>query len=201
VIARAIKGGRNGVTFVPVECFGTMDSREMIAELKDLTIRLIAAGDPVVIGRAVANVGWLKPVAQYERYLREQNEGRRETVLAVMDGDFAGYVTVNWYPRYAPLAMGGIPEIQDLNVLPKYRRRRIASRLVDEAEEIVSKRAEQVGIGVGLHPGYNAAQRMYVLRGYVPDGNGVTAGDEFVREGQTVIMDDELVLHFVKRLP
>jgi GNAT superfamily N-acetyltransferase len=172
----------------------------MTAELKDLTIHRIAAGDPVVIGRAVASVRWLKPVAQYERYLREQNEGLRETLLAFLDGEFAGYVTVNWYPRYAPLVALEIPEIQDLNVLPMYRRRRIASRLVDEAEEMVSKRAAQVGIGVGLHPGYNAAQRMYVRRGYVPDGNGVTSGNEFVHEGQTVVMDDDLVLHLVKRL-
>jgi hypothetical protein len=88
-----------------------------------------------------------------------------------------------------------------LNVLSTFRRRGIATRLVDAAEGLVGRRSRQVGIGVGLHPGYNAAQRMYVLRGYVPDGNGVTVGYEFVREGQIVTMDDGVVLHVIKRLP
>lgn len=33
--------------------------------------------------------------------------------------------------------------------------------------------SDTVCLGVGLHSGYGAAQRMYVLRGYVPDGSGV----------------------------
>ena len=28
-------------------------------------------------------------------------------------------------------------------------------------------------LGVGLHSGYGSAQRMYVKRGYIPDGSGV----------------------------
>jgi hypothetical protein len=39
------------------------------------------------------------------------------------DGQFAGYVTVNWRPTYAGFADLSIPEIQDLNVLTKYRRK------------------------------------------------------------------------------
>jgi hypothetical protein len=67
-------------------------------------------------------------------------------------------------------------------------------------EDLARARADFVGIGVGLHPGYNAAQRLYVLRGHVPDGHGVTVGDEPVREGQTVVLNDEVDLHLVKRL-
>jgi hypothetical protein len=72
--------------------------------------------------------------------------------------------------------------------------------LVDLAERAAGDRADEVGIGVGLHPGYNAAQRMYVLRGYVPDARGVTYQDAFVADGQTVPFDDDLVLHLTKRL-
>jgi GNAT superfamily N-acetyltransferase len=153
-----------------------------------------------VMSEAFGSVGWSKSVEQFEGYLSEQNEGRREVLLAFLAGAFAGYITVNWLPKYPPLAAAGIPELQDLNVLPAFRRLGIATGLVDRAEELVMARSEQVGIGVGLHPGYNAAQRMYALRGYVPDGNGVTVRDVFVCEGQTVVMDDEVVLHLVKRL-
>lgn len=51
-----------------------------------------------------------------------------------------------------------------------------------------------------LHPGYAAAQRMYVLRGYVPDAMPLTYGGGFVREGQEVILDDELILHLTRKI-
>lgn len=163
-----------------------------------LLIREIEHGDPSIISGAFGVAGWIKPIEQYERYLREQNAGLRNVLVAFVANEFAGYVTVNWHPTYLPLAEVGIPEIQDLNVLPRFRRRGIATRLLDHAEEIAHARCEAVGIGVGLHPGYGAAQRLYVLRGYVPDGKGVTYRDEFASEGQRVVLDD-LVLHFVKR--
>ena len=71
---------------------------------------------------------------------------------------------------------------------------------MDYAEAEIAKKSNVVGIGVGLHPGYNAAQRMYVLRGYVPDGYGVTYKNQYIRECQEVVVDDELILHFTKRL-
>ncbi len=53
---------------------------------------------------------------------------------------------------------------------------------------------------VGLHPGYNQAQRLYVRRGYIPDGRGVTYRNEYVMEGMQVKLDDDLLLHFTKSL-
>ena len=71
---------------------------------------------------------------------------------------------------------------------------------MDAAERIVAQRSPVIGIGFGLHPGYAAAQRMYVLRGYVPDAQPLTYNDEFVTEGQQVRLDDSLVLHLTKNL-
>ena len=169
-------------------------------DLKGLRVRTIALGDPLVMSVAFAAIGRGKPVDQFKRYLREQTEERRKVLVAFIRRDFAGYVTINWTPDYAPLAAAGIPELQDLNVLPPFRRRGLASHLLDHAEELVRARSDEVGIAVGLHPGYNAAQRLYGKRGYIADGNGVSARDGFVREGQTVVMDDDLVLHLVKRV-
>ena len=59
-------------------------------------------------------------------------------------------------------------------------------------------RSAEIGIGVGLHPGYGVAQRLYVIRGYVPDGRAVTYQNRAIAEGQTVVMDDDLVLHLTK---
>ncbi len=165
----------------------------------DFQIRLLEEGDPPKIAAAFADRGWNKPEAQYPRYLQEQVEGVRTCFVAIFDEQFAGYVTVNWRPAYARFADLKIPEIQDLNVLAKYRRKGIASRLLDHAEAEVAGRSA-VGIGVGLHPGYNEAQRLYVKRGYVPDGRGITYRNCFVNEGASVVLDDDLVMHLTKEL-
>ena len=113
---------------------------------------------------------------------------------------FAGYVTVVWKPDYPPFRTAGVPEIQDLNVVSDFRRRGIATSLLDEAEARIAQRSPVAGIGVGLHPGYNAAQRLYVLHGYVPDGRGVAHAGHFVRERELVRFDDDLVFRMTKRV-
>jgi GNAT superfamily N-acetyltransferase len=169
--------------------------------VSDVEIRPLRADDAVPISSAFAAVGWAgKPVEQYQRYFSESLTGSRDTWVATIDDEIAGYVTLVWEPRYPGIVGRGIPEIQDLNVLPGFRRRGIATKLLDEAEEAAAVRAAEVAIGVGLHPGYNAAQRLYVLRGYVPDALGVTYNDRYVAERETVLFDDDLVLHFTKTL-
>ena len=167
---------------------------------QDLAIRPLNEHDPYVISAAFARMGWNKSEAQYRQYLTEQLAGTRTCFIAIVDGQFAGYVTVNWRPSYPGFSEWNIPEIQDLNVLRQFRRQGIATRLLDLAEAEVARGSGIVGIGVGLHPGYNVAQRLYVTRGYVPDGRGVTYKDHYMEEGASVVLDDDLVLHFTKQL-
>lgn len=164
-------------------------------------IRLLEESDPPSIAAAFKNVGWNKPETQYQRYLHEQGAGTRMCFVAIFDGHFAGYVTVNWRPAYAGFADLNIPEIQDLNVLTTYRRKSIASRLLDRAEVEAARRSGVAGIAVGLHPGYKAAQRLYAKRGYIPDARGITYRNRFVDEGVSVVLDDDLVMGLTKQLP
>jgi GNAT superfamily N-acetyltransferase len=165
-----------------------------------LQIRSMTDTDPPIIAAACQRVGWGKTEAQYRRYLAEHAAGMRTCFVATVDGEFAGYVTINWQPTYSGFVDPHIPEIQDLNVLPAFRRSRIGSRLLDKAEAQVARRSSVVGIGVGLHPGYNSAQRLYVKRGYVPDGRGLTYQGRYVVEGDQVMLDDDLALYFTKSL-
>ena len=68
------------------------------------------------------------------------------------------------------------------------------------AEAEAQKRGKYVGLGVGLYVDYGDAQKLYVKRGYVPDGCGMTYNYEPVKPGSTVWVDDDLVLWFVKKL-
>ena len=48
---------------------------------------------------------------------------------------------------------------------------------------------------------YGAAQIMYVKRGYVPDGRGLATHHRPVRYyGESVFVDDDLVLYFTRTL-
>lgn len=131
---------------------------------------------------------------------RQQEEGQIVLLIAEGNGDYLGHVKVVWGSQVPYFSESGIPEIQDLIVVPTHRRQGIATQLVDEAENIIRGRSVVAGICFGLYADYGAAQRMYVLRGYVPDGKGIVYKDSYVTPGQTVVVDDELVLCLTKRL-
>jgi GNAT superfamily N-acetyltransferase len=190
-------------TILDVGCGGGRMIEKLAAKAVNgilLQIRPLRDNDPATMAAAFQRIGWRKTEAQYRRYLEEQAAERRVCLVALVEGRFAGYVTLNWQPTYPPFAEAMIPEIQDLNVLPEFQRQRIASRLLDEVEALAGERTSVVGIGVGLHPGYNAAQRLYGKRGYIPDGRGITHRDRFLEEGAQIVLDDDLVLHLTKQL-
>lgn len=164
------------------------------------TIRRLSGGDPSTISFAFSEIGWSKPIAQYEDYLLEQRQGVREVLVAETASRFSGYVTVNWHAAYQPFAEANIPEVQDFNVLPEYRRRGIGTFLMDNAEELVARRSRTAGIGVGMYADYGSAQRLYVKRGYVPDGRGLTYKGRVLEPMEQAFNDDDLVLYFTKRL-
>lgn len=163
-------------------------------------VRRLQRGDIDPIVAAFAAAGWPKPRRQYERYLAEQSDGRHVVLVALGGEQVCGYGTVVWESPYPPFAAEGIPEIKDLNVFPQYRRRGVATLLLDEAERLVGARSPVVGIGVGLYADYGAAQRLYVRRGYVPDGRGISYRDRVVTGGESVVADDDLVLYLRKHL-
>jgi GNAT superfamily N-acetyltransferase len=166
----------------------------------NLQIRFLEAHDISPIADAFAALGWDKPASQYEGYLAEQTAGERPVLVAYLDGTFAGYVTVKWRSHYPAFAEANIPEIADFNVLPQFQRRGIGTRLMDEAERLIAERSPVAGIGVGMIASYGAAQRLYVLRGYVPDGAGVTYFDKAVEYLDPIAADHDLVLYFTKTL-
>lgn len=166
----------------------------------EIRIRPLQPGDVEPIVAAFRAAGWPRRRELYERYLAEQDAGERVILVAMAGAEVCGYGTVCWEPDYPGFRAAGIPEIQDLNVLPRFRRRGIATRLMDEAERLVAERGYVVGIGVGLYDDYGPAQRLYVLRGYVPDGRGAAHRNLPVRGGETVVADDDLAIHLTRTL-
>lgn len=71
---------------------------------------------------------------------------------------------------------------------------------MDIAEDIASRYSDTVYLGVGVHNGYGSAQRMYVKRGYIPDGTGVWYRGSVCPQYTDCCNDDDLVLYLSKKL-
>lgn len=109
-------------------------------------------------------------------------------------------MTLNLNSSYLPFREQNIPEIMDLNVLPQYRKKGVGSQLLDTAESQAAIQSTKVGIGVGLSPDYGSAQRLYVRRGYIPDGKGISYQYQSVIPYHDYCVDDDLILWFTKAL-
>ncbi len=146
-------------------------------------IRPMQAADIERVAAAFAS--WNKPPAQYKRYWAENEAGSRVTLVALVDGEIAGYANVLWQSDYEPFGTADIPEINDMNVLEAYRRRGIATAMIAACEDLARAAGKAVmGIGVGMDEGYANARRLYPALGYGFDGRGVTpdewGGAEFL---------------------
>lgn len=143
---------------------------------------------------------WYRPGDYFANCLEENRSGSRVTLMAFFDETLAGCCHLLYRSEYSFFRDEQIPEINDLNVFPEYRRNKIATRLFDELELIASKTSKYVGLGVGLYEDYGNAQRMYTSRGYVLDGKGLTYKNIQVKPGKPVMVDDDLIIYLVKEL-
>lgn len=167
----------------------------------ELVIRDMEATDARIITDGEIAQGWNADAAKYEMRLRDSAAGKCVSLVAAYRGEPVGYINVYWDSAWGAFGGRGLPEIVDFGVLEKCRRRGIGSRLMDVAERIAGERSDTVYLGVGLHNGYGSAQRMYVKRGYIPDGTGVWYRDRPCTPYDTIYTnDDDLVLYLSKRL-
>ena len=166
-----------------------------------VTVQTLVSKDIPDLAAAFLPTVWKTQAAYFQQFIGMQERGERVFLLARDNGKIAGFVTIRWRSSYPPFMQQGIPEINDLRVLEEYRRRGIGTALMDEAESMIFKRSPITGLGVGLYADYGNAQRMYALRGYVPDGRGLFYYDQPVSPGDRVLVDDNLVLYLVKNRP
>jgi len=138
------------------------------------------------------------------KYLRNQLENQKKqecsALLALYNGEIAGYVFLYYKCRWGSLANCDLPCVIDLIVFDKYRKKGIATVLMDIAEKIAKKHNDKVYLDVCLNSDYGSAQRLYVKRGYVPDGRGVYYEEKVCETNAICKNDDDLTLCMVKEL-
>lgn len=165
-----------------------------------ILIRTMCETDPQAITDAETAQGWHVELEKQLMRWRDYQAGQSIALVAEYHGKVAGYINVYRKAIDGPEGFRSLPEIVDFGVFIPYRRHGVGSRLMDAAEQIAAGWADTVCLGVGLHCGYGSAQRMYVKRGYIPDGSGAWYHGRVCGEYEDCCNDDDLVLYFSKAL-
>lgn len=139
-----------------------------------------------------------------QEYLKRQldNQENKEcsALLAFFNEQIAGYVFLYYKCRWGALKNRGLPAVVDLVVFEEYRRNGIGMALMDAAEGIAREHGNKVYLDVCLNSDYGPAQRLYIKRGYIPDGKGVYYEEEVCKVNADCKNDDELTLCLIKEL-
>jgi ribosomal protein S18 acetylase RimI-like enzyme len=165
-----------------------------------ITIRSMKYKDAQSIYNTLLEQKWHPNLEVYDEYYKDQELKKKYVFVAEYEGNIAGYTTLLTKTTKGPFAKYEYPEIVDLCVFEKHQNKGIANKILDVAENIASEINDNVTLSVGMHSGYGAAQRIYVKRGYVPDGSGVWYNDKQLEQySEECRNDDSLVLHFSKQ--
>ena len=139
--------------------------------------------------------------AEARRYLADHVEPDGASLIATDGSDVIGYVAIVWESNYAGFRNRGIPLVHQVAVAGPFRRRGVATLLMDTAEQLARDRGiATLGITVGLSGKYGPAQRLYGRRGYIPDGRGACQGQRPLSQGMQVTIDDDLIIWLTKDL-
>ncbi len=163
------------------------------------SIRKMQESDIKDLSRGFISQGWPGREEILTRYFKEQESGEREVLVAKVEGAVAGYITILPCAKQGPFAEI-YPELSDFNVFEPFQNQGIGNLLLEEAEKRVRLISDKVTLGVGLHSGYGPAQRLYIKRGYIPDGTGVWYQNH--QPAMNVVCEDigDLVLYLSKNL-
>ena len=162
-------------------------------------IRKMIESDIKHLSQGFINQGWPGREGNLTRYFKEQESGEREVLVAEVESAVAGYITILPSAKHGPFA-SIYPELSDFNVFEPFRNKGIGNRLLEKAEQGVKRFSGKVCLGVGLHLGYGPSQRLYIKRGYIPDGTGVWYRNKPLEMGASCQNDDDLVLYLFKDL-
>ena len=163
------------------------------------SIRKMQESDIQELSRGFISQGWPSREEILTRYFKEQESGEREVLVAEVESAVAGYITILPSAKHGPFAEI-YPELSDFNVFETFQNQGIGNLLMEEAEKRVKLISDKVTLGVGLHSGYGPAQRLYIKRGYIPDGTGVWYQNH--QPAMNAVCEDigELVLYLSKNL-
>lgn len=163
-------------------------------QIVKLTEELAALGPTLDGGPA-----WHRDAERWQQVWRENVSGERVTLVALHNKQMAGYASLLWKSLYLPFRQDDTPQITAMVVAATRRQNGMGEALVKELEALADKAGcLRVGAGIPLTAEFGGAQRLYLRMGYLPDGRGVTSGNDPLKAGDTVTVDRRLMMWFTK---
>jgi GNAT superfamily N-acetyltransferase len=168
--------------------------------LDDIAIQLVNEGNSESPARFL--IEWVSDgEADARTYLSDHAEPDGTSPSATSGSDAVGYVAIVWESNYSGFRSRGIPLVHQIAVGEPWRRRGVATLLMDAAEHQARDRGvETLDTTVGLFDQYGPAQQMYGRRGYIPDGRAACQGQRLLSKGMQVSMDHDLIIWLTKEL-
>lgn len=175
-----------------------MDPTIYIQE-ENIIVRSMLKSDIQALKDGFTAQGWGKDIETLEGYFEAQQKNNGTYVfVAECEGKPVGYTVLYPQAMDGPYGNKGIPYISDFVVFIPYQKRGIGGKIMDAAEAKAFETCNSVCLGVGLHYGYGAAQRMYAKRNYIPDGSGVWYMGKQHEQYAPCANDDDLILYMAK---
>ncbi|MBP1989544.1 GNAT family N-acetyltransferase [Paenibacillus eucommiae] len=163
-----------------------------------LQIRRMTQSDIDIIHKGLSGNDISKPLDYVKSCWEENKNKERVTLLVFYENEFVGWGHVVYKSQYPYFSENDIPEIQNFDIIPPFRKRGIGSVLIEALEEDAFAMSNTIGIGFGLYANYGTAQRLYMKRGFIPDGRGIMYNNLPVEPGSQVCVDDDLSLFLIK---
>ncbi len=112
-----------------------------------------------------------------------------------------GQITIQHHSHYPPFKKHRTAEIVDLWVHPEARRHGTGRQLLNAAIDYTRENGHSsIGLGVGITHDFGAAQRLYTSAGFMPDGTGLWVQGHQAKEGETLTLEDGVIMMWVKTL-
>lgn len=165
----------------------------------DLHIRDLRKEDIMELDHHLVEQHWSPKTEVYQQRLIQAKEKTFFSLVAIYKNNVAGHINLYLDKDVGPYQ--GVAYIEDLLVFEKFQNLGIASHLIDVCEKITKKNKKQLmTLSVGLHHGYGKAQRLYIKKGYLPDGSGAWYQQHIATPYTVINHDDDFVLYLEKEL-
>ena len=161
------------------------------------TVRAMRESDAAAFDYEYTLSGEIKSGETFKTLYARQRMKKVNVYVAEFECKLLGYIVVS----YETTLKGEIiVHIEDMYVLPLFRKCGVGQSLLNYAEREIVRRYDKVNASIGIGAAYGAAQRLFIKNGYMPDGLGVRFNGRILQEGANATNVRSLCLKFSKEL-
>ena len=161
------------------------------------TVRAMRESDAAAFKYEYTLSGEIKSGETFNTLYARQRMKKVNVYVAEFECKLLGYIVVN----YETTLNGEVlVHIEDLFVLPLFRKCGVGQSLLDYAEREIVRRYDKVNASIGIGGIYGAAQRLFIKNGYMPDGQGARFNGRILQEGANATNTRNLCLKYSKEL-